>query len=70
MVTMRIPDHWTPEQALAVIETLDALAQEFWSTYGQAIARDLYSPPSDPFESYRQLELPLTRFPPAAELPF
>jgi len=67
---MRIPDNWTSEQALAVIQTLEALAQQFWSTYGDAIARDLYGPPPVPLEFRQQLELPLTRLPFDDEIPF
>ena len=70
MYAMRIPDHWTSEQALAIIETLESLAEQFWSTYGQAIARDLYAPPPEPIEFRQQLELPLTRFSLDDEIPF
>jgi len=69
MTAMSIPDHWTPEQAHAVIETLEALAEQFWSTYGDAIAREFYAPP-EPCDLVRQLELPLTCRPFADEIPF
>jgi hypothetical protein len=29
-----IPRHWTPEQALAVAECLQALRQALWAAYG------------------------------------
>jgi len=36
-----IPDHWTPEQALAVIEAFDRLRAVVWSQHGPAIHRQL-----------------------------
>lgn len=36
-----IPDHWTPEQALAVIEAFDTLRAVVWSQHGPAIHRRL-----------------------------
>ena len=65
-----IPDHWSPEQALAVIETLEVLTEQIWSTYGDAIAHDLYGPPPVPLEFPQQLELPLARFPLDDEISF
>ena len=32
-----IPQHWTPQQALAVFECLQALRQALWSAYGPAV---------------------------------
>ncbi len=32
-----IPRHWTPEQALAVFECLQALRQALWSAYGPQV---------------------------------
>jgi hypothetical protein len=32
-----IPRHWTPEQALAVFECLQALRQALWSAYGPEV---------------------------------
>jgi len=34
LFTCRLPDHWTPEQALAVHEALDALGDALWRCYG------------------------------------
>jgi len=34
LFTCRLPDHWTPEQALAVQEALDALGDALWRCYG------------------------------------
>jgi len=32
-----IPQHWTPEQALAVFECLQALRQALWESYGSQV---------------------------------
>jgi hypothetical protein len=32
-----IPDYWTPEQALAVFELLDALRERVWDQYREQI---------------------------------
>ena len=32
-----VPKHWTPEQALAVAECLQALRQALWAAYGPRI---------------------------------
>ena len=32
-----IPDYWTPEQALAVFELLDALRERVWDHYREQI---------------------------------
>lgn len=34
-----IPDHWTPDQALAVFELIDLLRDQIWLAYGPAIQR-------------------------------
>jgi len=34
LFTCRLPDHWTPEQALAVQEALDVLGDALWRCYG------------------------------------
>ena len=40
-----LPTYWTPEQALAVFEILDALRDQLWDLYGlqiqQAMREDL-----------------------------
>ena len=33
MTTVQIPDHWSPEQALAVWELLDAVTRRVWERY-------------------------------------
>jgi len=35
--TLEIPDHWTPEQTLAVFELLKELTDTLWSRYDLAI---------------------------------
>jgi len=37
LITFELPDHWTPEQALAVQEALEALSQALWAYYGSRI---------------------------------
>jgi hypothetical protein len=31
--TLTLPDHWTPEQALAVYDLLNELAEAIWNRY-------------------------------------
>ena len=33
MTAVQIPDHWSPEQALAVWELLDAVTRRVWERY-------------------------------------
>ena len=35
--TALIPQHWTPEQALAVFECLQLLRQALWDAYGPQV---------------------------------
>lgn len=55
-----LPAHWTPEQALAVFECLQALREQLWSMYGSDVQqawRNQLAPqlplpefdPNDPF---------------------
>jgi hypothetical protein len=32
-----LPEHWTPEQALAVFECLHAIRQSLWAMYGSQV---------------------------------
>jgi hypothetical protein len=32
--SIAVPDHWTPEQALAVFEALHVLRESLWIAYG------------------------------------
>jgi hypothetical protein len=34
-----LPQHWSPEQALAVFECLHALREQLWLAYGPAVQR-------------------------------
>lgn len=34
LFTYQLPDHWTPEQALAVHDALEALSAAVWAHYG------------------------------------
>ena len=55
-----VPRHWTPEQALAVFECLQALRQALWSEYGPRVQQawreqlepDGPSPEFDPDEPF------------------
>jgi hypothetical protein len=55
-----IPQHWTPEQALAVFECLQAIRQALWEMYGPQVQQAWYeqlvpdSPPPqfDPDEPF------------------
>jgi hypothetical protein len=37
LFTCRLPDHWTPEQALAVHEAFEAFGEALWRGYGTQI---------------------------------
>ena len=41
--TLRLPDHWTPEQALAVYELLKDLADTIWDRYELVLIEQLRS---------------------------
>jgi hypothetical protein len=48
-----VPAHWTPEQALAVFECLQALRQALWTAYGPQVQqawRDQLVPDTAPPE--------------------
>ena len=36
-VTIVLPPHWTPEQALAVFECLHAMREALWDLYGPQV---------------------------------
>ena len=59
-----IPDDWSPEQALAVYEFLDALRDRLWDRYQDPIIEQLRADCSDD----AQLELPFYAF--NDEIPF
>ncbi len=56
-----IPYDWTAEQANAVVQFLEDLAEVIWSRYGFAISRECYPRPGPPRDA-GQLRLP---FPPS-----
>jgi hypothetical protein len=37
LFTCRLPDHWTPEQALAVHEAFEAFGEALWRCYGTSM---------------------------------
>ena len=39
--TLQLPDHWTPEQALAVYELLKELADTIWDRYELVLIEQL-----------------------------
>ena len=55
-----VPLHWTPEQALAVFECLQAMRQALWVTYGPQVQQawreqlmpDGQAPEFDPDEPF------------------
>ncbi len=53
--TLQLPDHWTPEQALAVYELLNDLAESVWNRY-QIPLLELIVPELDEHDA-SQLEL-------------
>lgn len=67
MYCMHIPNYWTPEQAHAIIVTLESLAERLWCAYGDAIARDICP---EPFDDFPQLELPFPPHPLDDDIPF
>lgn len=38
-MTIRIPPHWTPEEALLMVSFLEALADAIWQLYAWDMAR-------------------------------
>ena len=65
MHPLAIPEHWSPEQALAVYDFLNDLAQQLWNRYQfqliPLLQSDLYGP-----DYPSQLDL----FEPQDDLPF
>ena len=54
----RIPDYWSPEQALAVYEFLDDLRERIWDRYGEQITEHMRFEYEE-HEKRAQLELSL-----------
>ena len=63
-----IPDDWSPEQALAVYELLDALRDRIWDRYQTPIIEQLKAEQKIQEHNDAQLELPL--FPFNDDIPF
>ena len=59
-----IPDSWSPEQALAVYELLDALREQVWERHGKHITEQMRREYAEQ-EALAQLELPFSD-----EIPF
>ena len=53
--TLQLPDHWTPEQALAVYDLLNALAESVWNRYETPLL-ELIVPDLDEYDA-SQLDL-------------
>ena len=52
-MTMRFSQfktHWTPAQAMEIIEFLDQIRDALWESYGEAISQEHCSDPSDPID--------------------
>ena len=65
LFTLQLPDHWTPEQALAVYEFLDELRERVSDRYGEQITERLRL---EYEEQQRRAQLELFPFP--DEIPF
>jgi hypothetical protein len=63
LFTCQLPDHWTPEQALAVHEALEVLGEALWRVYGTQVQQLLFE---EQGVDTAQLDL----FDPADPLPF
>ncbi len=58
MAHLDIPEHWTPEQAMAVYEFLEALLTQVFEQYDSPLGKlfaeqfhaDHYRPPSDQYD--------------------
>lgn len=59
-----IPDYWSPEQALAAYELLDALREQVWERYGEQITEQMRREYAEQ-QARAQLELPFND-----EIPF
>ena len=59
---LQLPDHWTPDQALAVFEMIDLIRDHLWLLY----ARDIQNALRDDQQRVdpRQLPIPLDTDPP------
>ena len=60
--TPLIPDHWSPEQALAVYELFDELRDRVWDRYRDSIIKQIQTEQEAPEHDDPQLELPFFPF--------
>ena len=63
-----IPDDWSPQQALAVYELLDALRDRVWDRYHDPIIEQLRADCENQAHDENPLELPFYAF--NDEIPF
>jgi len=66
--TPNIPDDWSPEQALAIYQFLDALRERVWDRYQDQIIAQFRTECGGEEKDDAQLEYPL--FPFNDEIPF
>jgi len=66
--TPDIPDDWSPEQALAIYQFLDALRERVWDGYQDQIIAQFRTECGGEEQNDAQLELPL--FPFNDDIPF
>lgn len=59
-----LPEHWSPEQALAAFELIDLIRDQLWNDYGLAIQYALRRQQQHPDLDLRQLPLRLDDEPP------
>lgn len=59
-----LPEHWSPEQALAAFELIDLIRDQLWNEYGLAIQNALRIQQQHPNLDLRQLPLRLDDQPP------
>ena len=57
-----IPDHWSPQQALAVYEFLDELRDRVWDRYREQLIEQLQAEQQSQAQDDAQLQLPLFSF--------
>ncbi|MBP8146469.1 MAG: hypothetical protein KAY56_14120 [Inhella sp.] len=59
---LKVPTHWTPEQAAAVFELLDELRDWLWSLYGpqiqQTMREERITTRPKPRSAFNQRDLP------------
>lgn len=69
MKTIRIPSHWSPQQAWEVLELLESLHQAIWQTYEQPLV-EVIRAELQQLDSDEQSSLDDDKFPHDDEIPF